>query len=281
MLTTKDGIPLPRSIEMEVLKSVKVLLVFTSEFSVMWNYLEPLNGYKHIHRYNQIGHQTQIITYYIGKYGACHAAIIKISPVFEPNNTSTIVMMADQCFPNLDAVISVGVVCGIKKKAQICDVLVSSKVINYIYDITTKEYIQKGEAITLSNAVVKLFAQPVQWPSELGKKYLEVNRQQIPDVKCGMILSGPYVVDDPAINEMVKKFAVEAIGIEMDGANIFANNQKATVNTIIVKAVCDFGDGKDIKVNQNTAALLASDLVYIGLSHPQASEILKGLSTYS
>ena len=258
-----------------------VLLVSSNEFSVIWNSLQPLDSYKDIYRYTQVGCQTQSTTYYIGKYGACPAAIMKIPPVFEAsNNASTAVMMADQCFANLDAIISVGVICGIKKKAQICDVLVSSKVINYSYDITMKGYIPKGEAITVSNAVAKLFAQPVQWPSEpVMKKYLEFNRQRIPDVKSGLILSGPYVVDDPAINKMVKKFAVEAIGIEMDGANIFGKNQKATVNKIIVKGVCDFGDGKDIKVNQNTAALLASDLVYIGLSHPQASEILKGLPT--
>ena len=275
-MTTKDGIPLPRSIEIKVLKSVKVLLVSTSEFSVIWDHLEPLDGYKHIYRYNQIGRQTQLITYYIGKYGACQAAIIKISPVFEANNTSTIVMMADQCFPNLGAIISVGVACGIKKKAQICDVLVSSKVINYNYDITRDRHIPVGKALTVSSPVVKLFTQPVQWPNDAVKKYLEVNRQRIPNVKSGVILSGPYNVDDPAIRGLVRNFANETIGIEMDGANLFTENQHIAIHTFIVKAVCDFGDGKNVKVNQHTAALLAADLVHRGLSHPQAPEILQG-----
>ena len=231
--------------------------------------------------FNQGGKQTEPVTYYIGKYGACTTALRKISPVFQANdNASTVVMMADQCFPNLGAIISVGIACGIKKKVQIFDVLVSSKVINYNYDMATERYLPKGEEITVPSSVIKLFTQPVQWPNDTVKKYLDANRQEIPNVKSGVILSGPYV-DDTAINELVKNFGVEAIGIEMDGANLFVKNQEATVNTIIVKVVCDFGDGKNIKINQNTAALLATNLVYTGLSHPQAPVILKGLPTYS
>ena len=276
-----DGIPLPRGIEFEVLQSVTVLLVSTNEFSIAWNYLEPLDGHKHVHRYVQDAQQTQLVTYYIGKYGACPAAVRRIPSVFQAtDNPSSIVMMANQCFPNLDAIISVGVACGIKKKVQILDVLVSSKVINYNYDITMESYLPKGKAIIVSSPVVKLFTQPVQWPNDAIKEYLKSNRQQMPNVKSGTILSGPHVLDDPVINRLVKNFVNEAIGIEMDGANLFAENQLVAVNTIIVKAVCDFGDGKNIKVNQHSAALLAVDLVHNILSHPQASEILKGLATH-
>ena len=276
MITGNDI--LPKHIENEVLQSITVLLLSTLETSVICKYLQPLDGHENVYRFGQ---QTEIVTYHIGKYGTCPAAVRKIPPVFKANdNPSTVVMMANQCFPNLGAVISMGVACGIKKKTQICDVLVSSKVINYNYDITMKGYLPKGDAITVSSSVIKLFTQPAQWPNDAVNKYLDANKQQIPKVKSGVILSGPYVVNDPAINKLVNNFAVEAIGIEMDGAHLFAKNQEATINTIIVKAVCDFGDGKNIKVNQSTAALLAADLVHTGLSHPQAPEILKGSVTY-
>ena len=262
-----------------MLQSVVVLLLSTHETSFVRKYLQPLDGHKNVYRFRQ---QTEIISYYIGKYGTCIAAVRKIPPVFKENdNPAAVVMMANQCFPNLDAVISVGVVCGIKKKTQICDVLVSTKVINYNYNITMKRYLPKGEAVTVSSSVIKLFTQPMHLLNDAVKKYLEDDSQQIPNVKTGVILSGPYVVDDPAMNKLVKNFGVEAIGIEMDGANLFVKDQEATVNTLIVKAVCDFGDGKSIEINQNTAALLAANLVYTGLSHPQAPEILKGLPTYS
>ena len=253
-----------------------VLLVSTNEFSTALKYLEPLDSHKYVFIYKQGGQQTELITYYIGKYGTCPTAILKIPPVFQANGkASTIVMMADQCFPNLNAVISVGVACGIKKKVQICDVLVSSKVINYDYHTTMDSYSPKGGAITLSSAVIKLFTQPVQWPNDAIKKYLKVNRRRIPNVKYGVILSGPYVFDNPVINRLVKNFADDAIGIEVDGVNLFAD-QQISANTIIVKAVCDFGDGKNVKLHQHAATLLAADLVHTVLSHPQALEILKG-----
>ena len=263
---------------MDVLRSIVVLLVNVHGTcdSVIHRYLQPLDGHVNVYIFYQ-GGQAELVTYYIGKCGTCPTAIRGLPRNFQGNdNHGTVVMMADQCFPNLGTIISVGVACGVKRKAQILDVLLSSKVINYNYDITVKACSPKGEAISVSSSVVKLFAQPVQWPSDTTKNYLAANRQQIPNVKSGVILSGPFVVNDPAINKLVKNLAVEAIGIEMDGANLFAKNQEATVNTIIVKAVCDFGDGKSIKANQLTAALLAANLIRSGLSHPQASEILKG-----
>ena len=239
--------------------------------------MEPLDGHRNMYLFNQGGQQTEPVTYYIGKYGACIAAVRKIPPEFQANNNaSTVAMMADKCFPNLGAIISVGIACGIKRKVQMCDVLVSSKVLCYDYDITEKGYLPKGEAIIVSTPVLKLFTQPVRWPNYTVKKYLKVKKQRVPNVKSGVIVSGPYVVDDPAISEFVRNFAYDAIGIEMDGSNLFALNQHIAIHTITVKAVCDFGDGKNITANQPTATLLAADLVYRGLCHPQASEILKG-----
>lgn len=92
-----------------------------------------------------------------------------------------------------------------------------------------------------------------------------------------MILNGPHLVDDQKIQKFVKNFAHDIIGIEMDGPDLFAVNEGSTANTIIVKAVCDFGDGENIEKYQPTAALLAADLVHKCLTNPVAHETLKGL----
>ena len=277
-LATKDEV-LPRNIEVDVLRSIVVLLVNihgTSE-SVIHRYLQPLDGHTKLYQFYQSAQQTEPVTYYIGKCGACPIAFRwLLSKSQASHDHSIVVMMADQCFPNLGAIISVGVAYGIKKKAQLCDVLVSSKILNYDYDITVKKYLPKGEATALSTPVVKLFTQRVQWPSDEVNKHLEANRQRIPNVKSGVIMSGPHVVNDPAISGLVRNFADGVIGIEMGGANVFAEKQHFTIHTIIVNAVCDFGDGKSIEGNHPFAALLAANLVHTGLSHPQAREILQG-----
>ena len=278
---------LPKDIELEVLQNVSVLLVTINTTkpsffkSVICKYLQPLDGHKNIYGFNQGGHQTELVTYYYtGKYGACTAAITYFSSGIEMHQiTGTITMMANQCFPNLGAIINIGIACGIKKKVQLCDVLVSSKVINY--DKQIEEYMPKGKAITVSSQLLKLFTQPVQWPNHAMKTYLKDHRQRIPNVKSGVIFSGLYPVDDPAMTKtLVKNFTHEGIGIEMDGAYLFAENQQSTVNHIIIKGVCDFGDGKNITAYQHTAALLSADLVHKCLSDPQAPVFFKGAYNY-
>ena len=284
-MTTQDDVPLPKDIEIEILQGVMVLLVTRNrnEKLATYSYLQPLDGHENIYRFDQGRRQTKVVTYYIGKYGACPAAIRNIPSGYEMHNsTSTVSMMANQCFPNLGGIISVGVIHGIKGVVKICDVLVSSEVVNYDTSQDKEEaYSPNKEAIIISSQLKKVFTQPIQWPNDGIKKHLSGNGEQIPDVKSGAILSWPHLVDDQTIQTSVKSFAHEAIGVEMGGPDLFAVNQETTANSIIVKAVCDFGDGKNVEKYQPTAALLAADLVYESLTNPSAHETLKGLHNIS
>ena len=279
-MTTKEDAPLPRDIEAKVLQSVMVLLVAVNinETSAAHSYLQPLDGHENIYQFfktlDQDGQQTNFVIYYIGKYGACTAAIRNVPPGLEVY--SSVLMMADQCFPNLSAIISVGVACGIKKKVKVCDVLVSSEIIK------TRDksggYSQTGEATAVSPQIVKLFSQCEQWPNSAISKRLNNNRISKPKVKTGLIVNGPYHVDDSVMKRiLVRNMFPAAIGIEMEGTYIFADTQQSMAKTIIVKAVCDFGDGKYAEIYQATAALIAADLVHKCLSDPQAFEMFKGL----
>ena len=256
-----------------------MVLVVDVSILYTYGYLQPLDGHRNVYLFNQGEQEAEIVTYYIGKYGACPAAVRKVSCVLEAkSNASTVHMMADQCFPSLDAIISVGVACGIKNKIQLYDALVSSKVLNYSNE--RHRYSPKGEAITVSSHLLKLFAQPVEWPNDKIKKKLTDNGMPMPNVKCGMILSGPYIVGDPAIRRLIKNFADNAIGIELDSANLFAeNHQITTTNIIIVKVVCDFGDGENMKIRKSNARFLSADLVHKALNDLQAFKTLRGLHT--
>ena len=271
-LTTHEGIPLPKDIETEVLQIVMVLLVTrnVNEFLATYGYLQPLDGHDNIYKFDQGRQQTKVVTYYIGRYGACPAAIRNISSGYEIHNT----MMINQCFPNLGGIISVGVTRGIKGVVKLCDVLVSSKVVNF--DISRVKEEPNAEAVVISPQLSKLFAQPIQWPNDEIKKRLSGSGEKIPDVKSGAILNGPQLVDDQTIQKLVETFAHEVIGVEI-GGHPFSVNQGSTANTIIVKAVCDFGDGNNIEKYEPTAALLAADLVHECLTNPSAHEALKGL----
>ena len=256
-----------------------VLLVTSNvnETLATYGFLQPLDGHKNIYNYFQCTSQGRksykVAIYYIGKYGSCPAAIRNVTPGFEAHDSVS--MMANQCFPNLCAIISVGVCCGITKAAKLCDVFVSSKI--GIYNKVQDEHEPKGESITASPQLMKLFTQFNQWPNDEIKKRLNNNGLQIPDVKDGVILCGPYLVDDPMRKTLLNSFDPEVMGIEMEKTYLFTDTQQIMANTIIIKAVCDFGDGKYNETCQPTAALIAADLVHKSLSHPNAHKTFKGL----
>ena len=262
-------IPLPENTRDEVLQSITVLLVSTNvnETLAIRSYLQSLDSHEAIYRFNQDG---KPFIYYIGKYGSCPAAVTSVSPGFEVHIST----LANQCFPNLCAIVSVGVACGIEGKVEMCDVLVSSQVVNYD-NVPPDDQIPKEKPFSVSPWLKMLFSQPAHWPDYAIWERLTKNGIPMPNVMSGVILSGPTNhFDDPAMNSIVTNLSGEVIGIEMQKAYHFT---KDTVNAIIVKAVCDFGDGKNNEQYQPTAALLAAHLVHVCLSDHQASEKLKGL----
>lgn len=67
---------------------------------------------------------TEFAIYHIGKYGTCPAAVRAVPCNSEVNMNgvaSLVPMMAYSCFPNLGAIIGVGVACGVESKVKMCD----------------------------------------------------------------------------------------------------------------------------------------------------------------
>ena len=265
-------IPLPESTRDEVLQSIAVLFVSTdvNETLAIHSYMQPLNGHEYVY------HFTPDKSVYIGRYGTCPAAVVDVADGFEVHGSiKTISTVANQWFPNLCTVVSVGVAYGIKGKVQIFDVLVSSQVVNYDQALNSEQiHSPRDKPISVSPWLKKLFNQPVHWPNDTIKTRLVNNGISMPNVVSGAILSGSLYDAGPAMNNLIRSFASKVIGIEMQRGYHFT---ESTVNAIIVKAVCDFGGGKDNVKYQPTAALLAADLIHTCLSSHQASEELKGL----
>ena len=280
---TKDQVTLPSNIQDEVLEKIVVLLVTVNinETLATRSYLKPLDDHENIYKfskrddYNQL---REVATYYIGKYGACPAAIRVIPPGSQVlGGASSVPRMALGCFPHLGAIIGVGVACGVEKKVKMCDVLVSSKVVNYDQGrIQHGEFTSRGQAIDASEYLRTLFTESgVKWPKDSFRKRLKESKMDIPKVKSGVVLSGPYLIDDSVMKQLlIKDFAQEAIGVEMEGAYLFAASRPASTDVILVKAVCDYGDGRKDKSYQPTAALMAADWVHTQLSDSQVPDMV-------
>ena len=83
-------------------------------------------------------------------------------------------------------------------------------------------------------------------------------------VHFGLILSGEKLIDDFDYREQLKSLFPEAIGGEMEGAGVYAAAREKNIDWIVVKAICDFADGrkrKNKKARQKTAAMNSARFV--------------------
>ena len=257
-----------------------LLTVNKNEENAALCYLEPLTGHTEIYNYMHrvdTGIQTQHAIYLIGKYGACPAAVTQIKPGSGIGGATTAPNLAFSCFKKLNAIIGMGVACGVEKYVKICDVLVADKVNNYD-EARLQEggILNRGLALPTSDLLSKIFRQSMMnWPDDDIKERLEECGLPKPKIKQGIILSGPYLIDNKFIKKnIIQNFAAEAIGLEMEAAYLFKAAQGVPIHMTIVKAVCDFGDGQKNKHFQPTAALLAANCVKTYFSDQQVVKML-------
>lgn len=94
--------------------------------------------------------------------------------------------------------------------------------------------------------------------------------------KVGLMLSGEKLVDDPEFKaELIRDYPT-AIGGEMEGAGVASACHHHGVEWGLVKAICDWGDGKKDKTHQKAAA--ESAVWFITMAFFQ-DDLLPNLST--
>lgn len=77
----------------------------------------------------------------------------------------------------------------------------------------------------------------------------------------GLVLSGEKLINDPDFRNWLIETEPEAIGGEMEGAGLYTAARNAKVDWILVKAVCDWADGKKDDAGQVFAANNAAQFV--------------------
>ena len=143
------------------------------------------------------------------------------------------------------AVVMVGIAFGMNEsKQQIGDILVSERIMDYnLQRIGTDDdklvIVPRGDRSSASTRMLNRFKAAVYPWGEVQ-----------PKVKFGLILSGDKLVDNQDFRDQLLKLQTEAIGGEMEGGGLYAAAQRNKVDWILVKAICDWGDGHK-KVNKS------------------------------
>ena len=261
--------------------TTQILLVTANqiEYNAVIASLDPLEEYSCLLKYHYVSNLHGKNAFYIfGKFGHFNAAVHLMSDQ-GPAAAQDVITVAADCFGHhLNAIFAVGVACGVKGKAKMLDVLVSEKISVYTAAriSTTSDGGYKIENrgqfnIPVSSFLRTYFDQPPKWPTASSK--IVNNLPRTPTLHKGNILSGNYLIDNQEFKDLLlQEFAYNAIGIEMEGAGLVHGSPDGKYKIMIVKGVCDFGDGKKNKKYQPTAAMLAVECLKHYFSSPQLPE---------
>lgn len=252
------------------IKDTNVLLVTANqtEHNAVLYFLKGRNNDKpQFYSYQfEMGFINKTVPYVFGKFAGHNVAVHQMG-YQGPAAAQSVIVEAAQCFgKNLCIIISVGVACGTSEKVKLLDVLVAKKLTSYTEGRISSTKDDSFVILPRAEGHKKLV--PLEaylkehWlaeKSETAKRLLKP-----PKIHHGEILSGNYLIDSITAKEILKKkFSMEAIGIEMEGAGLFHDNDyHNNITKILIKGVSDFGDGKKGKRFQPTAALLAAECVH-------------------
>jgi nucleoside phosphorylase/tetratricopeptide (TPR) repeat protein len=159
------------------------------------------------------------------------------------------------------AVIMVGMAFGVDPdKQKIGDILVTEQLRLYeLQRISTQagqpKIVLRGDKPHASSWLINLF------------KSADLTWEGAP-VHFGAVLSGEKLVDNVDFREQLRGFEPEATGGEMEGAGLYVACQDKKVDWILVKAICDWGDGnkaQDKEQRQQIAAENAAGFVLCAL----------------
>jgi nucleoside phosphorylase len=156
------------------------------------------------------------------------------------------------------AVIAVGIAFGVNQKKQsIGDILISSRL--WLYDLQRvgKDIVPRGDKPHASTWLINYFESFNQFKWEGAK------------ARTGLLLTGDKLVDNIDYRSQLLKLEGEAIGGEMEGAGVYVSSEESKVDWIVVKAICDWADGKKgyrKEQRQSKAAANAATFVAQALS---------------
>ncbi|WP_432737413.1 methyltransferase domain-containing protein [Maridesulfovibrio sp. FT414] len=148
------------------------------------------------------------------------------------------------------AVIMIGVAFGAdKKKQKIGEILISKQIQAYEYHKIQNGTVHlRGDKVTCGQTLLNHFRNAqYDWK---GTK-----------PSFGLILSGEKLVDDINFNRQLFDLAPEAIGGEMEGGGLYSAASSAQTEWIIIKSICDWGDGTKTDKAQREASRNAADYV--------------------
>ena len=230
-----------------LIQGIKVLLMTATplELRGIMGYLKPKKiGGKIIETF--VKGQEKV---YIGKFGEYPVVVGMSAPgraqqgPLDACIVTTIIMMM---VIEIRYVIAVGICYGMdESKTSSGDVIVSNPICDFTcLRVGAENILQpRGGIPPVGPTLLQVFSSPIGYTHTQDGKKVEVH--------CGPFIARPDLVDNPRYKEQLKILRPDAFGGEMEGAGIMTAAMrvpsKHRVEAIVIKAICDWGDGEKSK----------------------------------
>ena len=177
-------------------------------------------------------------TYYLGRVGQYNVIHVQCSQMgsLSPGGSSQTTNVALQEWPEIKAVIMVGICFGVNKKSQqIGDVIVSSSIRNYeTRRVGKKQEIPRGGTYQSDKCLYNAFNN-----LKLTWEYIGIDEQK-KNLTLGEYISGEQLVDNKQNRDKLLSESPEAKAGEMEGNGVVAACVSARKPWILVKAICTY-----------------------------------------
>jgi nucleoside phosphorylase len=203
-------------------------------------------------------------TYYLGRFGAFEAVVTLCSMGSEGVSGSTLTI--DQAIRQWKpaAVVLAGIALGAsRRKHLVGDVLIAQELAPYEHQKVGKGIAFRNPVPASSAALVNRFRNALDWRFERPDS--SVCRTHI-----GLVLAGGKLVNNRNFKSKLLRQFPNAIGGEMEGAGLWASSDRNRTEWVLVKAVCDWADGRKRDEYQEMAAAPAVSLCQHVFSDPHA-----------
>ncbi|WP_374074187.1 hypothetical protein [Bdellovibrio bacteriovorus] len=221
--------------------NVLIVTATSIETNTLLGQMTPLPGAQHILRVLK-----GLQTYHIGCFGKFPIVHLQCSMGSVGINSSLPAIMDSIDLFHPKAVIMVGIAFGVDEAEQsIGDVLISK----YIYPYDSKK---EGPKETEHRSSPQSCH-----PLLLARFESIIGASRNFRVKAGPILTGETLFDNIEARNKILSAFTDSVGGEMEGAGLYAASVRKGVPWILIKGICDFGDGNkqfEKKARQSVAA---------------------------
>ncbi|MFY0570227.1 hypothetical protein ACN28E_41280 [Archangium lansingense] len=248
-----------------LLPEVDVVLLTTTETErdALYEVMKPFPGYAGL-----VEGAIQHNTYRLGQFGRYLVAHVESTMGSQARHGSTLTVHDAIAELSPKAVVILGIAFGINPvKQRLGDVIIAETVIPYELQRIGQKAIHRGQPLQCGPILSERFrTRRTDWKHERGEDTVEVFQ--------GPLLSGEKLADNLAFRDALAGAFPTACGGEMEGAGAYAATERNDVEVILVKAICDWGDGSKTDRAQPFAAQAAVSLAHHVLSKQGVLEAL-------